>query len=195
MTCKKELSAVILASGRGRRFGENKLLYPINGIAMVEQLFITIPTDLFKEVIVVSIYDEILTMSEKHGYLPVHNDDTSGDIAKTIIFGINAIDRYSDGCMFFTSDQPWLTSSTIERLIGQFYNEPEKIHIPVCQEQSGNPVIFPKRFFADLGSLPPHYGGKHLVKKYPEAVSYLTVTNALELKDVDTKEDLSPVST
>ena len=117
----------------------------------------------------------------------MHNDDTSGDIAKTIIFGINAIDRYSDGCMFFTSDQPWLTSSTIERLIGQFYNEPEKIHIPVCQEQSGNPVIFPKRFFADLCSLPPHYGGKHLVKKYPEAVSYPTVTNALELKDVDTK--------
>ena len=143
MTCKKELSAVILASGRGRRFGENKLLYPINGIAMVEQLFITIPTDLFKEVIVVSIYDEILTMSEKHGYLPVHNDDTSGDIAKTIIFGINAIDRYSDGCMFFTSDQPWLTSSTIERLIGQFYNEPEKIHIPVCALRRYSERIFP----------------------------------------------------
>lgn len=194
MTCRQKLSAVILASGHSRRFGDNKLLYPIDGIAMVERLFINMPTDLFKEVIVVSIYDEILTLSESYGYLPVRNKDISGDIAKTISLGINASDPSSDGCMFFTSDQPWLTAATIERLAKQFYEEPEKIHIPLCQGQTGNPVIFPKRFFADLCALPPHHGGKHIIKKYPEAVSYLSVDNLLELKDVDTKEDLPPAS-
>ena len=194
MACKKELSAVILASGHSQRFGENKLLYPIDGISMIEHLFSIMPTDLFKKVIVVSIYEEILALSEKYGYLSAYNDDNTGDIAKTIALGIDMASDSEDGCMFFTSDQPWLTTATIRRLAGQFYNKPEKIHIPICQGESGNPVIFPRRFFAELRTLPPHHGGKYLVKEYPEAISYLAVTNSQELKDVDTKEDLPPTS-
>lgn len=194
MACKKELSAVILASGHSQRFGENKLLYPIEGITIIEHMFAIMPRDLFKKIIVVSIYDEILALSEEYGYLSAYNDDNTGDIAKTIALGIDMASDSEDGCMFFTSDQPWLTASTIERLAGQFHKEPEKIQIPICQGQSGNPVIFPRRFFAELRTLPPHHGGKYLVKKYPEAISYLTVTNSLELKDVDTREDLPSTS-
>lgn len=201
MTCRqissgtsKTLSAVIMASGCSRRFGENKLLYPVGGMPMVERLFCVMPADLFKKIIVVSKYDEILTMSEKYGYIPIRNDDLTDDIAKTISLGIGAMDHLDDGCMFLTSDQPWLTAATIQRLAGEFHNSPEKIHIPVCQGQSGNPVIFPRRFFEDLRTLPSHHSGKCLVKQYPDAVSYLVVADPLELKDVDTKKDLPSTS-
>lgn len=190
----KTLSAVIMASGCGHRFGENKLLYPIGGMPMVENLFCIMPADLFHKIIVVSKYDEILTMSEKYGYIPVRNDDLTDDIAKTISLGIHALDYSDDGCMFFTSDQPWLTAATIHRLASEFHNEPGKIHIPLCQGQSGNPVIFPRRFFADLRTLPSQQGGKYVVKQYPDAVSYLAVADPLELKDVDTKADLLSAS-
>ncbi len=188
------LSAIILASGHARRFGENKLLHPVNGKPMIEHLFASIPAGLFQQVIVVSIYDEVLTIAKKYGYLAVHNEDPTGDMAKTITLGVEKLDGLCSGCMCFVSDQPWLTSETIEALAAQFRKEPEKIHIPRCESKQGNPVIFPSRFFTELRTLPSGHGGKYLCKKYPEAISFLSITNPMELKDIDQKTDLPAAS-
>ena len=187
------LSAIILASGRASRFGENKLLHPIDGKPMIEKLFSSIPSGLFEQVIVVSTYSDILTISKKYGYVAVRNEDTTNDIAKTIALGMAEINPLCRGCMVFVSDQPWLTTRTIQELAAHFCEESEKIHVPLCNGKQGNPVIFPSRYFTELSELPPDHGGKYLCKKYPEAVSFLPVLNPLELKDIDKKTDLLSV--
>ena len=131
----------ILASGRASRFGENKLLHPIDGKPMIEKLFSSIPSGLFEQVIVVSIYSDILTIARKYGYVAVQNEDTTDDIAKTIALGMAEIDPLCRGCMFFVSDQPWLTTRTIQELAAHFCEESEKIHVPLCNGKQGNPEM------------------------------------------------------
>ena len=190
---QEQLAAVILASGRSTRFGENKLLHLIGGQPMIEKLFSALPKDLFSQIIVVSMYDPILELAARRGCLPVYNDDQTDDIAKTIALGIEAVDPAASGCMFFVSDQPWLKTQTILRLASRFDKEPQNIHVPLCGGRQGNPVVFPARFFEQLRSLPRGCGGKTLCRQYPDSVSFLSVDDPLELKDIDRKTDLPPI--
>lgn len=51
-----KLGAVLMASGRARRFGENKLLHPVDGVPMMERAMNALPPELFTKAAVVSPY-------------------------------------------------------------------------------------------------------------------------------------------
>ena len=55
-------------------------------------------------------------------------------------------------------------------------------------EREGNPVIFPKTLFEELMALEGDKGGKQIIKKHPEMVYKVYVTEQ-ELSDMDYKED------
>ena len=42
-----KLGAVLMASGAGRRFGGNKLFYPVDGVPMIQRAFANLPAELF----------------------------------------------------------------------------------------------------------------------------------------------------
>ena len=42
-----KIGAVLMASGAGRRFGSNKLLYPVEGVPMIERVMAAVPAELF----------------------------------------------------------------------------------------------------------------------------------------------------
>ncbi len=62
-----KIGAVLMASGAGRRFGSNKLLYPVEGVPMIERVMAAVPAELFHRACVVSCYPDILAMAEERG--------------------------------------------------------------------------------------------------------------------------------
>ena len=50
-----------MAAGSARRFGRNKLLYPIDGIPLIERTMAALPVSLFSRAVVVSAYPDILS--------------------------------------------------------------------------------------------------------------------------------------
>ena len=62
-----------MAAGSARRFGRNKLLYPIDGIPLIERTMAALPASLFSRAVVVSAYPDILSRAAERGYLPVEN--------------------------------------------------------------------------------------------------------------------------
>ncbi len=60
------ITAIIMASGLSKRMGENKLLLKYKDKTIIEYVFDEISKVEFKEVIVVSSYDEIKDISKKY---------------------------------------------------------------------------------------------------------------------------------
>jgi molybdenum cofactor cytidylyltransferase len=102
--------------------------------------------------------------------------------------------------MFCPSDQPFLRPDTLKELLRMHVEDPDCICRPCLQESTdvppvpGTPVLFGKRYFPELLSLPDGKGGGFLAKKYPEQVRYLPVRDSYELMDIDTPEDLLRLS-
>ena len=63
----------------------------------------------------------------------------------------------------------------------------------VGQGKRGNPVVWSRRFFADLSHLEGDVGARHLIGSYPEAVVEVPVTGSAAFIDVDTPDALRAV--
>ena len=187
---KIPLTAVIMASGHSTRFKGDKLLAPLDGVPMIEKLFMAMPKEVFERVVVVSRYDEILKIAESYGFMPVFNDDTTNDTAITIRLGMENIYPESAGCAFFVGDQPWLKGKTVLSLAELFIKNSGKICLPVSGGKRGNPVFFPAETFNELKNLRPNEQGRAVIKKHPDTILTQEV-DALELKDVDYVSDLN----
>ncbi len=185
-----KLTAVIMASGHGKRFGSNKLLEEFRGKPLIESILSQLPKEDFAQVVVVSIYDEVLRIVEKFGYMGIKNNDTTDDTATTIKLGCENAEPESDGIMFFTGDQPLLKRETILSLINVFSHDMSRIVLPVCESKRGNPVIFPAALLEELSSLQQNGRGRDVIAAHKDLVAEVCFDRPEEFFDIDFKEDI-----
>ena len=188
---KVKLSAVVMASGHSKRFKGDKLTALVDGVPMIEKLFMAIPEDVFDAVAVVSRDEKILDIARSYGYRAVFNDDKTDDTAITIRLGVENISPDSVGCAFFVGDQPWLKGDTITSLAEKFYEDTSRICMLSHNGHKGNPVIFPAELLGELKTLLRNEQGKVVIRRHPERVVFMEVEDANELKDIDYASDLN----
>ena len=186
---KFPIGCIVMASGQGNRFGSNKLLAPFKGKPLIENILTSIIKSNLAKITVVTRHQEIADLcSSKNISCVLHNLPNQND---TVFLGLKEIyDSQLAGYLFCVSDQPLLSSTTITALCRQFLAQPQYIHRTSCGGKAGNPIIFPKKYAAELMQLPQDKGGSYLAKKYPEQVRYLPVQDKYELFDIDTEDDL-----
>lgn len=175
---------VIMASGMGKRFGENKLLAPFNGKPMA-QWIMDLTEGVFEKRVLVTRHREIADIATHKGIdvvlhsLPGRND--------TIRLGLEKLGEVKS-CVFLPCDQPLIKRETLEKFKEAYYSD--LILRAEFEGAVGMPVLFPSVFFEELKSLPEGCGGNYVIKKHPDKVKYISCLDAYELKDIDTKEDL-----
>lgn len=178
------LAAIFLASGRGKRFGPDKLLYKVEGVPMAERVFRALPPDI--PGLVVTGDGRVEALARKYADLTVvDNRDSRDDVAVTIRRGVLALPAGTAGALFFVCDQPWLTRESVQRLIEAFRARPKGIYALAWGEEMGNPCLFSRAYFEELAGLPPDRGGKAVIQRHPEAVRLVQALSARELEDVD----------
>lgn len=210
------INLVLLAAGYSSRFGENKLLFEIEGIPMYRHIF---DRALFFQktsaepvrVILVTAYEAIgeyaarqagflqKKASEADHRILVYNRNQAAGISHSIILGIEAAlsgdnDTVKHGIgedciMFAVCDQPYLKSRDLLSLTEGFKKSGKGIGCMAYGGRSGNPVIFKKRYIGELLRLTGDLGGKSIVKAHKEDVFFYETENGLSLKDIDRKED------
>ncbi len=192
---RPRLACVLMASGLGRRFGGNKLLAPFHGEPLICRILRAGDSPLFSCRVVVTRHPEIAELCEEMGIKTVlHSLPYRSD---TVRLGVEAVcgglpdDVLPDGCMFCACDQPLLSRATLERMAGAFLSEPQFIYRLAGKGIPGNPIIFPKEHFPALRSLPQDKGGAFVAKAFPQQVRLIEAASPIELKDVDTAEDLA----
>lgn len=179
------ISCIIMASGHSKRMGKNKLFLEFNNKKIFEYTLDLVKKVNFKEVILVSSYDEILKYGENLGFKGVKNLNSEIGKSSSIHLGVNKVSENLP-MMFFVCDQPLLSLDTVNKLI-KAYNKNNLITYPVINNRRGAPVIFPPEMKEELLSLKNDQGGMLLVKDKNR--NEVPIENEEDLVDIDTEED------
>ena len=186
-----KIGCVIMASGMARRFGSNKLLHDFHGEPMMVRILRSTAATTISHHLVVTRHKEVEAICQAEGVpcllhdLPKRSD--------TVHLGVENLLKTAsdlDGIMFAASDQPCLTSTSIQNLCDAFAKDSGNIYRLCYGETMGNPVIFPRSAFDALLNLPEGKGGGAIIKAHPELVRTVSAQNERELIDCDTPEIL-----
>jgi len=184
------LGCVIMASGQSKRFGEDKLFLPVDGVPMVKHALDAVPRGVFEIVAVVYRESKLGDMASESGFIGVLNPDDGEDVSTTIRVGLSTMPDGLEGCMFMVCDQPLLTSDSIRKLVEAFYAAPQAIVRLAFGDKEGNPVIFPAALFEELLSLPAFESGRFVINGHRNLVQCVQAAEESELLDIDTPDDL-----
>lgn len=180
-----KLSAVLLAAGLSRRYGSDKLLAEVDGVPLYRRAFAALPAALFFRAAVVGRCPEVLEAAKGAGYLPILNPRPQEGQSVSIRLGLSAVEADSDAVLFSVCDQPWLSRESVEGLIAAWREAPDRITALSWDGKRGNPVIFPRKYYAELSSLTGDVGGGRVIRAHPDALRLAEALSPRELQDLD----------
>ena len=188
-----KISATILAAGQSLRMdNDNKLLLPIEGVAIIQHVCKTVLSANINPVIVVTGYEnEIVSQAiPKEVDNIVYNSDWNSGMSSSIYKGISSLPENVDGNMIVLGDMPMISTDTLQLLIDQFIKQKGRLIIyPIYEGRQANPVIFPKKYFSEILSLTGDRGCKKILKQYAENVIGIPIQSQEVVLDCDTKDD------
>ncbi|WP_457795692.1 nucleotidyltransferase family protein [Methylocystis sp. S23] len=188
------IAAVILAAGRGARFGaeRNKLLARIDGQPLVRRVALAALASRAKKTIVVAGHARGAIEAALAG-LPVrfaYNPDFASGLASSLRAGLaTAIE--ADGALVLLGDMPGVSPLVIDALIAAFERSPGAAAVvPTCGGRRGNPVLLARAIFPRIAMLGGDEGARKLLRSI-EGVVELPLEDDAVLADVDTPADLA----
>lgn len=180
------IGCIIMASGQGKRFGSNKLMVDFLGEPLIAYVLKT-TENMFDKRIIVTRHDSVADYCKKNNIEYIrHNLPNRND---TVRLGLEKMQDVTH-CMFMMGDQPLIKRESLEQIMSAVSKEPKYIWRFIFKDTFGAPVIFPRKYFGELQSLPERKGGGVLLKNYADQVRTVSVTDLYELMDVDTPADL-----
>jgi molybdenum cofactor cytidylyltransferase len=188
------IGALLLAAGQSRRMGgPNKLLAEIDGAAMVAHVARRLLASRARPIIAV-LGNQADAIDAALGKLPierVRNPEFAAGLSTSLKRGIAALPSDLDGVIVCLGDMPLISGRHLDRLIAA-YNplEGRAIVVPTRRGKRGNPVLWAKRFFAEMVELAGDVGAKHLIGEHAELVAEVEMDDDAVLVDIDTPEAL-----
>jgi molybdenum cofactor cytidylyltransferase len=191
-----EVAAVVLAAGRSSRMGpQNKLIADISGTPMVRRVVETALASAARPVLVVTGHMAADVAAALSGLdaTPVANPDYATGLASSLKAGIRAVPPECNAAIVLLGDMPRITPEIVGALLDAHAGAPDSIVVPVREGRQGNPVLWPRRYFAELLHLEGDAGAKRLIAARQHEVCEIEVGSDAIFVDVDTPEALRDV--
>ncbi len=189
MTTEPAIAAIVLAAGMSRRAGRrNKLLDDVGGRPMIAAVVTTVLASRAGPVIVVTGHQAALVRDALAGQPVefVENADYRSGMAGSIGCGLGALPASATGVMICLGDMPEVAVATLDRLIEAASARTEDdILVPVEAGRRGNPVLFGRRWFAQLSRLDGDRGAKRVLDENPDWVTAVVVDDSGIFIDYD----------
>ncbi len=191
------IAALVLAGGRSRRMGErNKLLCGIDGVPLVLHAINAACASRASQVMVVTGFESELIEAALAGR-PVsftHNPEFDQGMSASLRRGLRALPPDVDGAIVLLADMPVVRAQDIDRLLDQFDPDQPAVLVPEHGGRRGNPVLWPRRHFAEMAALCGDTGARGLLEHYASEVRAVPFDHAGIFVDVDTPEALSALA-
>jgi molybdenum cofactor cytidylyltransferase len=191
------IAALVLAAGQSRRMGRNKLLLPIDGTPMVARTVDALIASAATDIVVVTGHqqDDLRRVLAGRAAAFVHNPDFASGLASSVKTGIAAVPEDADGVLVCLGDMPLVGPTHLDRLIAAFNPvEGRLICVPTYDGKRGNPVLWARRYFAEMAGLSGDVGARGLLERHADAVCEVAMTDAGVLLDVDTPDALKALA-
>lgn len=184
---------ILLAAGRGTRFGGDKLLAPLpaatfgaaRGTALGVAAAMHVVAALDDAVAVVRAGERTLAARlAATGLRIVECENADDGMGASLACGVAAT-RDADGWVVALADMPWIAPATIRAVADSLRNGADLV-APAWRGERGHPVGFARRHYASLASLTGDAGARSVVLAHRDALTLLAVEDAGTLRDVDT---------
>ena len=192
---QREVAAIVLAAGRSRRMGAvNKLLEDVDGAPLVRHAARAALESRARPVIVVTGHEAERVGGALEGLdIKIVDNPAYGEgLSASLRAGIEAVPESASGALICLGDMPRLAPDHLDRLIDAFEAESgDAIIVPTVKGKRGNPVLWPRRYFAELARVRGDVGGRHLIGQHAHAVLEVEMADEAVFVDVDTPEVLA----
>ncbi len=190
-----KIAALVMAAGRSSRMGgANKLLSDVEGAPMAVRAVDAALASRARPVIVVIGHDapRLRAAIGDRPVVVVENPAYASGMASSLKAGLAALPPDIDGAVVCLADMPLVTAQVIERLVAAFDPlEGRAICVSSWEGKRGNPVLWARRFFAEMASLAGDVGARHLIGEHAELVAEVPMPDDGVLVDIDTPEALA----
>jgi molybdenum cofactor cytidylyltransferase len=193
------VAALVLAAGRSTRMGgPNKMLADANGQPLVVHAVKAALASQAVEVMVVlghmadQVKAAIIAAVPTSRLRFVTNPDFADGLSTSVRTGIAALGKDIDAAIVQLGDMPGITSALLDRLIAAFSPvEGRSICVPTVGGKRGNPVLWDRRFFAEMTKVSGDTGAKHLIGEHADLVCEVEMSGEAAITDIDTPEALA----
>jgi len=166
------VTAIILASGKGKRCGLPKAEMQIQGISFLEHI------------------KEILLEAGMEDVFIAQYQDTSAMLS-TLIKAVNELKKRQEnsGYLVFPVDFPFVKPPTVVALVQKHQQNPNAVIRPLYKNNRGHPILIPACL--NLEKDDNQQGLKYIIRNSGLPVYDVPVEDDGILKNVNTREDLS----
>jgi molybdenum cofactor cytidylyltransferase len=188
------VAAIILAAGRGTRFGnELKLLAQIGGKALVRHAAEAAVGSMVDPVIVVTGHRSNEVEAALHG-LPVqilYNALFAQGLSTSLKAGFSALPPTTRAAVILLGDMPFVKADLIDALVAGWRErgEPAAL-VPTLDGRRGNPVVLSRDLQAAIEGLSGDGGAGSLLRERSDVLEWPTTDPAV-VQDIDTREELA----
>lgn len=191
------IAAIVLAAGRASRMGSNKLVAELDGEPIVRRTVQAVLGSRARPVIVVTGHEAEAVRGALAGLDVrfVHNPDFADGMSTSLRAGITAVSGAAgavDAALICLGDMPRLRAAHLDAVIDASRSgDPDDIIVPTCERKRGNPVLWPRRYFAEIAGLSGDVGARALIDRHADQVRLVALDDPAILVDVDTPAALA----
>jgi molybdenum cofactor cytidylyltransferase len=182
---------ILLAAGRGSRFGGDKLLAVLPGGECIGTTACRNLLDAVSNVIAVVRPDDaaLAAVLGAAGARIVRCSGADDGMGTSLACGVQAA-LGADGWLVALADMPWILPSTMARVAAAIADG-ALIAAPYHSGERGHPVGFGKPYYAALAKLEGDEGARAVIAAHRDRIARIDVDDPGVLLDVDAKADLT----
>jgi molybdenum cofactor cytidylyltransferase len=190
------ISAIILAAGRSRRMGVQKLLLPYGGETLIGHIAAEVLRSPVDRTFVIVGQDAARVAaalpaapgSGQHIEI-ITNPDPGGEMLSSVRCGLRALPPDCEAVLVALGDQPSITADLVGRMVAAYRASGRGIVVPVHGGRGGHPIIFSTRYRQEVLSRFDDVGLRGLRQAHPEDVLELDSPDPAVLSDMDYPAD------
>lgn len=189
-----DVAAIVLAAGRGTRFGrEPKLLARLGGKPLVRRVAEAAAISIADPVIVVTGHraNEIEDSLEGLPIRVVRNTAFADGLSTSLKVGFGALPDKVKAAVVLLGDMPLIEASLINILVNRWreMGEPAAL-VPTLNGKRGNPVVLSRELDDMIDGLSGDVGAGPALRGRAGVLEWPTTDPAI-LKDIDTADEIS----
>ncbi len=188
------VAALVLAAGTSSRMGgQNKLLRVFDGLPLVQHAVDAALASRCTQVLVVTgcEAESVESTLDRDRVSIVRNPEYASGMSTSLRCGLAALPTDLAAVLVVLADMPRVSAAYIDRIVGAFDPDQPTIVVPTFQGRRGNPVLWPRCYFAELRGIVGDTGARGLLETHAADVISVPIESDAILADVDTPADLA----
>ena len=185
------ICAIVLAAGRSRRMGAQKLLLPFGGKTVIAHIVDQLLASTIDEVHVV-VGCQAKRISRELSGRPVsivNNSNYKSGMLSSVRCGLGDLPRQCRAILVALGDQPSIRTKLIDQILKSFTATEKQILVPLYQGKRGHPILFSEVYRTEILTHYDNVGLRGLLHAHTDDVLELTVSTSAVLSDMDYPED------